>query len=249
MTLRRATDELVVAGLVVREHGRGTFVVHPKMPQHMAMTSFSDAMRERGVDPGSRVLDFRALRVAGYHSRSLRIPTADPVVRFTRLRLADNEPIGLETTWVAAEKVPGLTATDLTGSWYELLAERYDVHIMTGTSVIDIAYATEREATQLDCSAGAALFRIETTSYGPTGHVVDFGVDLFRGDRYSLMTERMPGSAIRAYRRRSRRVGSWLMVPRLHSGQRQYVSAHDRRRGRGLDGPRAGRVTPVPPVR
>jgi GntR family transcriptional regulator len=205
MTLRRATDELVLVGLVIREHGRGTFVVHAKkMPQQMAMTSFSDAMRERGVVPGSRVLDFRALRVAGYHSRSLRIPAADPIVRFTRLRLADDEPIGLETTWVAADQVPGLSASDLTGSWYKLLAERYDAHIMTGTSVIDIAYASEREAAQLGCPVAAALFRIQTTSYGPTGHVVDFGIDLFRGDRYSLMTERMPGSAIRAYRRRSR---------------------------------------------
>lgn len=204
MTLRRATDELVLAGLVTREHGRGTFVVRPKMPQQMAMMSFSDAMRERGVVPGSRVLDFRALRVAGYHSRSLRIPAADPVVRFTRLRLADDEPIGLETTWVAADQVPGLTASHLAGSWYELLARRYHVHIMTGTSVIDIAYASEREAAQLGCAAGSGLFRIETTSYGPTGHVVDFGIDLFRGDRYSFVTERMPGSAIRAYRRRSR---------------------------------------------
>jgi GntR family transcriptional regulator len=204
MTLRRATDELVMAGLVTREQGRGTFVVQPKMAQPMAMTSFSDGMRERGIRPSSRVVDFRRLRGGGFQARALRIPATDPIIRFTRLRLADGEPIGLETTWVAASRVPGLQQGDLTESWYQLLADRYDAHILTGTSVIEIALATERDAKLLDCPPGAALFRIETTSYGQTGRVVDFGVDLFRGDRYSLMTERMPGLAVRAVARRPR---------------------------------------------
>jgi GntR family transcriptional regulator len=194
----------VVAGLVVREHGRGTFVAQRKMAQPMAMQSFSDGMRERGLRPGSRVLEFRRLRRGGVQSRVLRIPANDPIVRFTRLRLADGEPIGLETTWVAAGRVPGLQQGDLTESWYELLAARYDSHILTGTSVIEIALATEREARLLECEPAAALFRIETTSYGQTGRVVDFGVDLFRGDRYSLMTERLPGLAVRAVARRPR---------------------------------------------
>jgi GntR family transcriptional regulator len=197
MTLRRATDELVQAGLVRRQHGRGTFVLRPKLPQRLAMTSFTSAMGEQGVEPGSRVLDFRVLRAGGRHFRSLRIPAGDAVVRFTRARLADGEPIGLETTWIAASRVPGLTAADLTGSWYELLQRRYGIHVATGTSVIDIAYASGRDAAQLACPSGSALLRVQTTSYDPTGHVADFGIDQFRGDAYALVTERKRGTAIR----------------------------------------------------
>src|SRR5689334_5685108 len=62
MTLRRATDELVVAGLVVREQGRGTFVARQKMARPMAMQSFSDGIRDRGLRPSSRVVEFRRLR-------------------------------------------------------------------------------------------------------------------------------------------------------------------------------------------
>lgn len=205
MTLRRAVDELVMAGLVSREHGRGTFLIRPKLPQGMAMTSFTSAMRERGVEPGSRVLDFRLLRDAGYHRRSLRIPAGEPIVRFTRLRLADGQPVGLETTWIAAARVPGLTAADLTGSWYELLRHRFDVHITTGTSLIDIAHPSDRDSAELGCRPGSAMLRVETTSYGPTGGVVDFGIDLFRGDTYALVTERAPGSAVRVAPHRTRR--------------------------------------------
>jgi GntR family transcriptional regulator len=201
MTLRRATDELVVAGLVVREQGRGTFVARQKLAHPMAMQSFSDGIRERGLRPSSRVVEFRRLRRGGARSRVLRIPANDPIVRFTRLRLAEGEPICLETTWIGAGRVPGLQQDDLTESWYELLAERYETHILTGTSVIAVALASEREAQLLECEPGAALLRIETTSYGKAGRVVDFGVDLFRADRYSLMTERL---AVRPIARRPR---------------------------------------------
>jgi GntR family transcriptional regulator len=204
MTLRRAADELVLAGLVSREHGRGSFVIQPKLVQQMAMTSFSDEMRGSGVTPGSEVLEFRRLRNGGSQARALRIPATDPVIRFTRLRLADGEPIGLETTWVPAKLVPDLRQADLTGSWYELLARRYGVQIVTGTSLIELAEASEREARILGTAPNAALFHIETTSYGPAGLVVDFGVDLFRGDRYRLIAERMSGLSVRRAARRSR---------------------------------------------
>jgi DNA-binding GntR family transcriptional regulator len=197
MTVRRAMDDLVTAGLVKREQGRGTFVMRPKVAKQMAMTSFSDGMRERGLTPGSDVTGFRRLRATAVQARALRIPAGEAVYRFTRLRSADGEPVGLETTWVAAAHVPGLERSDLHGSWYELLDERYGIQVLTGTSIVEIGYAAERDARLLGCEVGAALLRIETTSYGPNGRIVDFGIDLFRGDRYSLVTYRMPNLGFR----------------------------------------------------
>ena len=200
----RTLDDLVTAGLVKREQGRGTFVMRPKVAKQMAMTSFTDGMRERGLTPGSDVTGFRRLRATAVQARALRIPTGEAVFRFTRLRSADGEPVGLETTWVAAEHVPGLERADLRGSWYELLDERYDIQVLTGTSIVEIGYAAERDAQLLGCEVGAALLRIETTSYAANGRIVDFGIDLFRGDRYSLVTYRMPNLGFRGASDRQR---------------------------------------------
>lgn len=213
MTLRRATDDLVLAGRIVREQGRGTFVQPKTAHRQLAMTSFTEATRERGMAASSRLLDFRTLHSGGPHSRPLRIPADEPVIRFTRLRLADGQPIGLETTWVAAREVPGLAAVDLDGSWYALLLERYGLQVMTGSSVIDIAYASRRDAAELACEPDAPLFRIQTTTYGSTGHVIDFALDRSRGDRYSLATERAPGAAIRGRPRTGRPPAGKLAAP------------------------------------
>lgn len=208
MTVRRAMDDLAAAGLVKREQGRGTFVMRPKVAKQMAMTSFTDGMRERGLTPGSDVIDFRRLYATAVQARALRIPAGEPVFRFTRLRSADGEPVGLEKTWVAASNVPGLERADLRGSWYELLAERYGIQVMTGTSIVEVGYAAEREAKLLNCETGAALLRIETTSYGANGRIVDFGTDLFRGDRYSLVTYRMPNGSFHSPPDRLRSLGA-----------------------------------------
>jgi GntR family transcriptional regulator len=202
MTLRRAFDELVTEGLVVRHQGRGTFVARPRMARHLSMNSFTEEMSKQGRVPSSRILEFRQIRAGVRQARQLRLPVGDPIVRFTRLRLADGEPIGMETTCVAAELVPGLQESDLYGSWYRLLANKYSIGILHGTSMLEPALLSEREASLLGTVPGKPAFRIETSTYGATGGVVDFEVDIYRGDRYRLTADLRPEPAPA---RRSRR--------------------------------------------
>jgi GntR family transcriptional regulator len=192
MTLRRALDELVGEGLIVRQQGRGTFVARPRMARHLSMNSFTEEMRKQGRVPSSRVLDFRRIRAGVRQARQLRLPVGDPIVRFTRLRLADGEPIGLETTCVSAALVPGLQESDLSGSWYEVLGTKYAIRIAHGSSLIEPANLTEREANFLQTAPGKPAFRIETSTYGDSGGVIDFEVDVYRGDRYRLMADLRP---------------------------------------------------------
>ena len=196
MTLRRALDELVGEGHIVRQQGRGTFVARPRMARHLSMNSFTDEMRKQGRVSTSRVLDFRRTRAGVRQARQLRLPVGDPIVRFTRLRLADGEAIGLETTCVAAELVPGLQEADLEGSWYELLTVKYSIRIPRGTSAIEPAVLTEREARLLETTAGRPAFRIETTTYGDPCRVVAYEVDVYRGDRYRLTADLRPEPAL-----------------------------------------------------
>jgi GntR family transcriptional regulator len=192
MTLRRALDELAAEGRIVRRQGRGTFVARPRMVRQLSMKSFTEEMRQLGRAPSSRVLDFRRLRANGLQARQLRLPVGDPIVRFTRLRLADGEPIGVETTCVAADLVPGLKEPDLDGSWYELLARRYSVHILRGQSMIEPAVLGDREGRTLETAVGSPAFRIQTSTFAASGRVIDFEVDIYRGDRYSLTADLRP---------------------------------------------------------
>jgi GntR family transcriptional regulator len=207
MTLRRALDELVAEGMISREPGRGTFVARPRMARHLSISSFTEQMRRQGRVPGSRVVEFRRIRAGAQQARQLRLPVGDPIVRFTRLRLADGEPIGLETTCVATALVPGLKEADLDGSWYGLLATAYGIRIARGTSMLEPALITERQARLLETTAGRPAFRIETTTFAPNGAVIDVEVDVYRGDRYTLTADLRPQAAVPAPRRPAVRQG------------------------------------------
>lgn len=195
MTLRRAIDTLIDDGLVIRRHGSGTYAARPRLARQLTMTSFSEEMRRQGLTPSSRTLEFRRMRAGDRVGAQLRIPTSDDVVRFVRLRLADDRPMAVETTHIPAASVPGLSAADLAGSWYDLLDARYGIRLVTGTSVIEPALAEPDNAERLEIAPNQPCFLVHTVSRDARGHVVEIGTSLYRGDRYTLTAERTLGLA------------------------------------------------------
>src|SRR3954463_9860228 len=86
-TLRAAIEELVREGLLLRRHGSGTYVAEPKIALPLTMTSFSDAMRQRGMRPGSRGLSFEDEAAGAKLGARLKISPVDRTWAIRRLRL------------------------------------------------------------------------------------------------------------------------------------------------------------------
>jgi len=99
MTARHAMNRLAGDGLVFRVRGRGTFVGDP--PTHRranSLLSFSNEMRRQGRVPTSQVLG-RGLRAPTREEAArLRLKKGEKVLWLKRIRLADGEPIALEST-------------------------------------------------------------------------------------------------------------------------------------------------------
>src|SRR6266545_4357229 len=102
LTLRAALDDLVRDGYLERRHGSGTFVSEPKIAQQLTLTSFSEDMRRRGMVAGSRTIELRGIHAGAAVGRALKVSPDARVVLIRRLRLADGEPMALETLHVPA---------------------------------------------------------------------------------------------------------------------------------------------------
>jgi GntR family transcriptional regulator len=203
MTLRRAMDELVDEGLLVKRQGTGTFTCRPKVVRRLTMASFSEEMRRRGMEPSSRTLRLRRHRATTALSRKLRIPAGDPVVTLLRLRLADDVPMAIERISISEHYVPGLTVEDLSGSWYELLANRYGVELVCGMTVLEPAMPEPKQAEWLDIPVTQPCLAVHGTSLDCHGRVLEAVDGLYRGDRYSLTVELRPPTRTRSERHRS----------------------------------------------
>jgi GntR family transcriptional regulator len=86
--------------------------------------------------------------------------------------------------------VPGLEPKDLDrGSFYELLAERYDITIVGGMQTIEPTVTNEEESEGLDVPLHSPAFLFERTTRSENDDIVEFVRSIYRGDRYRLVSE------------------------------------------------------------
>jgi GntR family transcriptional regulator len=111
-------------------------------------------------------------------------------VLIRRLRLADGEPMALETLHVPADLVPSLSREALeNASFYELLEKQYGVVIERGIQSIEPTVTNEEESELLGVPLHSPAFLFERTSRTAAGETVEFVRSLYRGDRYRLVAE------------------------------------------------------------
>ena len=189
LTVRAALDELAREGYLLRRRGSGTYVQQPKISQELTITSFSEDMRRRGMVPGSKTLSMTTILAGARLGRFLQVSPSERILVIKRLRLADGESMAIETLHLPEGLMPGLTAKDLSGSFYELLHERFGIVIASGTQAIEPTVTNEEESAALGVPLHSPAFLFERTSLDDRNRTVEFVHSVYRGDRYRIVTE------------------------------------------------------------
>lgn len=188
-TLRAVTDELVREGLLLRRQGSGTFVAEHKISLPLTMTSFSEDMARRGMVPGSRVLAFEVTHAGAKLGHRLKVSPGAEVYTIRRVRLADDEPMAIESLTVPRGLLPDLTAGDLeAASFYTLLTQR-GIGIASGVQTIEPTVTSEEESEVLGVPLHSPAFLFERVTQSAGGEVVEFVRSVYRGDRYRIVSE------------------------------------------------------------
>lgn len=191
MTARQALAELESQGVLYRVQGKGTFVATPKLEQPLAgITSFTEDMRRRGLEPGARVLSVEEVPAGRRVGRALGLAETTPVFRLERLRLAGGEPMALEVSHIPVALCPALFTVDFADqSLYKILAETFGVKLVKAVQSLEAVPADAYEADVLHVREGTPLLLLERISRDSTDRPAEFVRSLYRGDRYRFTTE------------------------------------------------------------
>jgi len=187
MTARHAMNRLAEDGLIRREPGRGSFVAQPSAHRRAnRLMTFTQEMRRAGRLPSSRVLS-RVIRPSTIaEAASLRIPERQPVVHLRRLRLADGQPIALESAVLIGACAEAVMTADLVrGSLHETLG-RAGIVLSRGTGTIAAAAATAEEARLLGIRTGDPLLVERRVILDRHGRETEVTVSSYPADRYAL---------------------------------------------------------------
>lgn len=187
MTVRQAITNLANEGLLHRQKGRGTFVAEKKLEQKLSgLTSFTEDMRARGLEPSNELIRFEIVPATAAVAEILSLKEHTPVYEIARIRLADNEPMALETVYVSANLVKGLTEKHVETSLYRYVEEECGMTIGHAVQSIEASIATDIERTHLLVGKGAPVLLIERKTFLVNGTPFEFVKSSYRADRYKF---------------------------------------------------------------
>lgn len=194
MTLRRALQLLESQGLLLRRQGDGTYVAEPKIERQAGqLVPFTRGMQRRGYLPGAKVISLEKRPVEGAVAKELGLSVSTAVYYVRRLRLINREPVMLERLTIPAQRFPRFERFDLSDrSVYDVMEQEYGVTVVRARQSLEPVVATKYEAELLGVEPGDPLMLEQRLGFDQNDRPVEYGRDLYRGDRFRFVTEIAP---------------------------------------------------------
>ncbi|MFJ2355796.1 MULTISPECIES: GntR family transcriptional regulator [Frigoribacterium] len=184
-TVRRAIQELVDKGLVVRRRGIGTQVVHGPVTRNVELTSLFEDLTDSGKAPTTRLLAHQVVTADEKTALALGIEVGDRVSHVRRLRLADGVPVAVLENYLPLDLAPFSDADLAAQGLYQLL-RALGVTIRVAKQRIGARAAHADEAQLLEIEPRGAVLTMTRTAYDASGRAVEVGHHCYRPDLYSF---------------------------------------------------------------
>ncbi len=185
LTVRRALDELVHQRWLRRRQGVGTFITRPKIASIAPdKLSFTQQMLAIGRMPSSRLLSCKQVPASTHLASLLNVEVAAPLVEIVRVRLADGQPILLESSSLPYSRFPDLLDCPHleSGSLYAFLSERYGVEITRMEQRLKPVLLTAEQARLLEAPEGSPSIRSDILAYSHLDEAVEYSWSVANGE-------------------------------------------------------------------
>ena len=183
-TVRKAISLLSEEGLLVKIHGKGTFVASPKFKNSSStFLSFTENVDAMGKSLITNTISRYYETATPDQKRFFQLDGAEELLKIIRLRSIEALPICVETTWFTKD-YDSLLTKNLNGSLYSVLRKDYEIEPSAASKTIELCYASAQEAELLDVPRGSALMLVEDYVYDSYNNPLHITKQVVRGDKF-----------------------------------------------------------------
>jgi len=182
-TMRRAIEELVNRGILMRKHGVGTRVAPSPSGRPAGVSSLYDELHQAGRSPATQVRVLEVIEADEDTATILELQPGDAVIHLERLRLAGGTPLAIMRNWIPAALVE-LDRLELEKrGLYEILRDA-GADMRIAHQSIGAEPADAESAALLEVPAGTAMLSLHTITYAGLGRPVERGRHTYRADSF-----------------------------------------------------------------
>lgn len=195
ITIKKAVDELVIQGLVIKRRGSGTFVKSVDDDDVLELTlakqfaGFSEAHKEKNVT--SKIIKFEVIQASEEIATKLKITTDDFVYYIIRARYADGEPYVIEYTYMPIGLIPGIKNDVLLNSIYKYIENNLNLKIKSAHRTIRAILPNELDKEWLEISNLFPILEVEQIGFLDNGLSFEYSISHHRSDKMEFKTVSM----------------------------------------------------------
>ncbi|WP_159499690.1 GntR family transcriptional regulator [Microbacterium sp. 18062] len=186
-TVRRAIQELVDKGLLVRRRGIGTQVVQGQVTRQVELTSLYEDLQNTHHSPGTRVLAHETVIATDAVAAGLGVGVGTDVVYLRRQRSTDGVPVAILENYLPPEFGDITTEQLEERGLYQILRAR-GVTIRIAKQRIGARRAHNDESELLDIDRGGPVLTMDRIAFDSSGRAFEYGHHCYRPDMYSFET-------------------------------------------------------------
>lgn len=188
VTVRKALSELADKGYLERKSGKGTFVAEKKLQRGLSsnVLSFTEMCKMMGMKPGAKTIKIALEDSSAKDAELIGLKPDEKMVVLERIRYADDNPVMIEINKYP-ESFSFLFGEDLNDtSLFTILDKKYNIKPDHSSKVIDIIFASAKEAKELNIIKGYPLLRIDSVTHDADEKLSYISTQLCIGDRFKL---------------------------------------------------------------
>lgn len=191
ITVRSALSELERDGYVKKFQGKGTFIANTTYQQNLLnVYSFTEETKKMGKTPQTNIVSFELVLADKKYASKLGIRVGDEMYRVVRCRLADQEPLIVETSYLPRYKFVHLTEKDLANSpMYDVFNRAYNIQATRAEEEFSITTLRDHEAALLAEAVGDPAMLVKRTAYDKSEEVIEYTISVINGQKYKYKVE------------------------------------------------------------